>query len=82
MARPDLPGDCGGWQAVDSTPQELSDSRYQCGPASVAAVRRGDVHLKYDGPFVFAEVNADVCHFQEDEGAESGFVRIVLNKYQ
>ena len=27
MARPDLPKGYGGWQAVDSTPQELSDCK-------------------------------------------------------
>uniref|UniRef100_A0A3B5MI63 Transglutaminase-like domain-containing protein n=1 Tax=Xiphophorus couchianus TaxID=32473 RepID=A0A3B5MI63_9TELE len=30
-----------------------------CGPAPVSAIRNGDTHLKYDIPFVFAEVNAD-----------------------
>lgn len=30
-----------------------------CGPASVEAIRRGQVGLRYDGAFVFAEVNAD-----------------------
>ena len=32
---------------------------FQCGPASVTAVREGDVNLDFDMPFVFAEVNAD-----------------------
>ncbi|NIG58242.1 protein-glutamine gamma-glutamyltransferase E [Pontoporia blainvillei] len=32
---------------------------FQCGPASVIALREGDVHLDYDMPFIFAEVNAD-----------------------
>lgn len=32
---------------------------FQCGPASVVAVREGDVNLDFDMPFVFAEVNAD-----------------------
>lgn len=32
---------------------------FRCGPASVTAIREGDVHLAHDGPFVFAEVNAD-----------------------
>lgn len=30
-----------------------------CGPASVKAIREGEVHLPYDTPFVYAEVNAD-----------------------
>ena len=27
MARPDLPRGYGGWQAIDATPQEISDSK-------------------------------------------------------
>uniref|UniRef100_A0A3B5MUX8 Transglutaminase N-terminal domain-containing protein n=1 Tax=Xiphophorus couchianus TaxID=32473 RepID=A0A3B5MUX8_9TELE len=34
-------------------------SMFCCGPAPVSAIRNGDTHLKYDIPFVFAEVNAD-----------------------
>ncbi|XP_059152311.1 annulin-like [Physella acuta] len=59
MARPDLPSGYGGWQAFDATPQEASDDVYCCGPTSVAAIKQGEVNLPYDGPFVFAEVNAD-----------------------
>ncbi len=46
----------GGWQVVDATPQETSQGVFRCGPASVAAVRDGQVYLKHDTPFVFAEV--------------------------
>ena len=41
MARPDLEGNLGGWQAFDATPQELSPHSdtdtyiYVVGPASV-----------------------------------------------
>lgn len=56
MARPDLPAGNGGWQAVDATPQETSQGTFRCGPASLAAVRNGQVYLKHDCPFVFAEV--------------------------
>jgi len=71
MARPDLeqlhPGkELGGWQAVDSTPQEASgpsafrrSGTMQCGPASVAGVRLG-LSLPYDGDFLIGELNADV----------------------
>lgn len=48
-----------GWQVLDSTPQERSSDLYRCGPASVQAVKQGDVDMNYDSPFVFAEVNAD-----------------------
>ncbi|XP_047438331.1 protein-glutamine gamma-glutamyltransferase 6 [Mugil cephalus] len=61
MRRPDLAkdGKYDGWQVVDPTPQEKSDGVYCCGPAPVSAVLNGETHLKYDVPFVFAEVNAD-----------------------
>ncbi|KAJ8259402.1 hypothetical protein GJAV_G00168860 [Gymnothorax javanicus] len=61
MKRPDLPGGSlyDGWQAADPTPQELSDGVYCCGPAPVKAIREGHTDLKYDLPFIFAEVNAD-----------------------
>ncbi|XP_057700836.1 protein-glutamine gamma-glutamyltransferase E [Corythoichthys intestinalis] len=61
MKRPDLKagGKFDGWQVLDATPQELSDGLYQCGPASVSAVFRGETDMPYDVPFVFAEVNAD-----------------------
>lgn len=56
MARPDLPPGHGGWQAIDATPQETSQGIFRCGPASLTAVRNGQVYLKHDTPFVFAEV--------------------------
>ncbi|CAG5134110.1 unnamed protein product, partial [Candidula unifasciata] len=66
-ARPDLPLGYGGWQVLDATPQERSDGIYICGPASVSAIKQGDVNLLYDGPFVFAEVNGDKLYWQPDE---------------
>lgn len=63
MQRPDLgissDGDYGGWQAIDSTPQEMSDGMFRCGPASVLAVKLGEIAKPYDNNFLFAEVNAD-----------------------
>lgn len=59
MARPDLPPGMGGWQAVDSTPQETSQGTFRCGPASIMAIRTGQVYLKHDTPFVFAEVSTE-----------------------
>ncbi|XP_015684598.1 protein-glutamine gamma-glutamyltransferase 2, partial [Protobothrops mucrosquamatus] len=61
MARPDLPSGYDGWQALDPTPQEKSEGVYCCGPTPVKAVREGDLDLKYDVKFVFAEVNAEVA---------------------
>ncbi|XP_018093876.2 protein-glutamine gamma-glutamyltransferase E isoform X2 [Xenopus laevis] len=64
--RKDLGQFYGGWQVLDSTPQEQSQNVYRCGPTSVNAVKEGDVQLPYDTPFVYSEVNADrvtwICH--------------------
>ncbi|XP_076153938.1 protein-glutamine gamma-glutamyltransferase 6-like isoform X1 [Alosa pseudoharengus] len=61
MKRPDLNAGStyDGWQVLDPTPQEKSTGVYCCGPSSVKAVLEGHTDLKYDVPFVFAEVNAD-----------------------
>lgn len=81
MTRNDLPKGYGGWQAIDATPQEESDHKMQCGPVSLVAIRRGDIGLNYDAPFVFAEVNADVMHWGEDPQSEWGWSRMKMNKY-
>uniref|UniRef100_A0A7N8XPY7 Protein-glutamine gamma-glutamyltransferase 2 n=1 Tax=Mastacembelus armatus TaxID=205130 RepID=A0A7N8XPY7_9TELE len=62
MTRPDLGPEYDGWQASDPTPQETSDGLFCCGPASVKAIREGELTKKYDAPFIFAEVNADVVN--------------------
>uniref|UniRef100_A0A673BDV7 Protein-glutamine gamma-glutamyltransferase K n=1 Tax=Sphaeramia orbicularis TaxID=375764 RepID=A0A673BDV7_9TELE len=66
MARPDLPPGMGGWQAVDATPQETSQGTFCCGPASLMAIRNGQVYLKHDSAFVFAEVNSDKIYWQRN----------------
>ncbi|XP_012610673.2 protein-glutamine gamma-glutamyltransferase 2 [Microcebus murinus] len=68
MTRPDLEPGYDGWQALDPTPQEKSEGTYCCGPVSVRAIKEGDLKTKYDAPFVFAEVNAEVVDWilQED----------------
>ncbi|KAJ3662928.1 hypothetical protein Zmor_007242 [Zophobas morio] len=81
MARPDLPQGYGGWQAVDSTPQETSDGYYQCGPSSLEAIKKGQVGFSYDVAFMVASVNADVMRWKEDSTRELGFARIYTNKY-
>ncbi|NWH82050.1 TGM2 glutamyltransferase, partial [Piaya cayana] len=63
MARPDLDDSYNGWQVLDPTPQEKSEGVFCCGPAPVQAVKEGDLQLKYDIPFIFAEVNADVVYW-------------------
>lgn len=34
-----------------------------CGPCPVKAIKEGNLAVKYDAPFVFAEVNADIIHW-------------------
>jgi len=69
MTRPDLDGNYGGWQAVDSTPQEISDisGTTVTGPASVRAIKEGK-DLIYDNLFVISEVNADILYHMEKDG--------------
>ncbi|XP_044172824.1 protein-glutamine gamma-glutamyltransferase K-like isoform X1 [Acropora millepora] len=66
--RPDLPDGHDGWQAHDATPQELSAGVFRCGPASVKAVKNGEVYLPYDTGFVFAEVNGDRVYWTVKAG--------------
>ena len=82
MARPDLPKGYGGWQAIDSTPQETSDGVYQCGPASIEAIKQGVVGYNYDVTFMLASVNADLMRWMEDPDSELGYRKIDCNKYQ
>ncbi|KAM9342745.1 protein-glutamine gamma-glutamyltransferase 2-like [Pholidichthys leucotaenia] len=60
MTRPDLGSEFDGWQTSDPTPQETSEGCFCCGPAPVKAIKEGELTKKYDAPFIFAEVNADV----------------------
>ena len=50
-----------GWNAVDATPQEMSDGAYQMGPAFIPFVKSNfalDNPTNYDAKFVAGEVNA------------------------
>ncbi|KAL6470661.1 hypothetical protein MHYP_G00217800 [Metynnis hypsauchen] len=65
MKRPDI-SDSGvydGWQVLDPTPQEMSEGVFCCGPAPVKAILEGRTDVKYDVPFVYAEVNADIVRW-------------------
>lgn len=59
MERPDLGPQYGGWQALDATPQETSEDKFRCGPASLKAILDGELQRPYDATYVFAQVNAD-----------------------
>ncbi|XP_016086848.1 protein-glutamine gamma-glutamyltransferase 2-like [Sinocyclocheilus grahami] len=63
MTRPDLTLGYEGWQASDPTPQHRSDGVFCCGPAPVRAIKEGELTFKYDIPFVYAKVNADVVEY-------------------
>ncbi|KAG8446119.1 hypothetical protein GDO86_013839 [Hymenochirus boettgeri] len=81
--RPDLGEFYNGWQVVDPTPQEKSEGTYCCGPAPVIAVKEGDIHLKYDVMFVFAEVNADAVYYVEQKDGsvrKTHFISLVGQK--
>ncbi|XP_060030475.1 protein-glutamine gamma-glutamyltransferase 5 [Erinaceus europaeus] len=75
MARKDLPAGYGGWQVVDATPQETSNGLYCCGPASIKAIKEGEVDLKYDTPFAFSMVNADCMSWLVSGGKEQKLYR-------
>ncbi|KAL8619445.1 hypothetical protein ACOMHN_011796 [Nucella lapillus] len=68
--RLDLPKGYDGWQALDATPQELSEGVMRCGPAPLKAIREGQVYLNYDVPFIFSEVNGDKVFWRTNEDGE------------
>ncbi|XP_016067501.1 PREDICTED: protein-glutamine gamma-glutamyltransferase 5 isoform X1 [Miniopterus natalensis] len=70
MARKDLPPGYGGWQVLDATPQERSNGLFCCGPASVRAIKEGEVDLSYDTAFAFSMVNADCVSWLIHGGKE------------
>ncbi|XP_073326324.1 protein-glutamine gamma-glutamyltransferase 5-like [Pagrus major] len=60
MRRPDLGPEFDGWQVVDPTPQETSGGIYRCGPCPVVAVQQHYLSTRYDTPFIYASVDADI----------------------
>lgn len=76
MSRPDLPPGFGGWQVVDATPQETSDGMYRCGPASVQAIKHGQICFPFDAAFVFAEVNSDVVFYSRNKDGTMAPVKV------
>uniref|UniRef100_A0A3Q1IFC6 protein-glutamine gamma-glutamyltransferase n=1 Tax=Anabas testudineus TaxID=64144 RepID=A0A3Q1IFC6_ANATE len=76
MMRDDLPKGNDGWQVLDPTPQELSDGEFCCGPCPVTAIKEGNLGVKYDAPFVFAEVNADVIYWMVQQDGQWKKIRV------
>lgn len=67
---------------MDSTPQETSSGFFQCGPASLEAIKQGTVGYNFDVGFMLASVNADLMRWKEDPTCDLGFTKIYCNKYQ
>jgi len=67
IRRPDLPEGHGGWQAIDATPQELSDKLYQTDPCPLVSIKNGEKGVNYDLEFIFSEVNADIRTWVEND---------------
>lgn len=76
MRRDDLPKGYDGWQVLDPTPQELSDGEFCCGPCPVMAIKEGNLGVKYDAPFVFAEVNADIIYWVVKQDGQRQKIRV------
>ena len=49
---------------------------FRCGPASVKAVKQGEVYLPYDTNFVFAEVNGDRVFWEVEENGQMKVIRV------
>lgn len=50
---------------------------FRCGPASLNAIKNGEVYLPYDTGFIFAEVNGDRVYWDvdDDDGSmKAGYV--------
>ena len=48
----------------------------QCGPCPTKAILEGNIHIPYDGPFIFSEVNADTVYWQVMDDGEEKVIRI------
>ena len=63
-------------------PRPPLPDKFQCGPCSLEAIRRGEVGFGYDTTFLFSEVNADLVHWIEDEQSDWGFSKMKSDNYQ
>ncbi|XP_025115118.1 protein-glutamine gamma-glutamyltransferase K-like isoform X2 [Pomacea canaliculata] len=64
--RPDLPPGYDGWQAFDPTPQECNEGVFTCGPASVKAIRKGELYYGFHAKFLFSEAHGERVHWLVD----------------
>ena len=51
---------------------------FRCGPASVNAIKNGEVYLPYDTGFIFAEVNGDCVYWDVDDDDGSMKARSIV----
>lgn len=69
---------------VISVSKCISTGVFTCGPASVKAVRQGEIFYGYDTKFIFAEVNGDRVHWtvdQEGNMVPIGIEEKIMGKY-
>ncbi|XP_046896125.1 coagulation factor XIII A chain-like [Hypomesus transpacificus] len=52
---------------------------YRCGPASVQAIKHGQICYPFDAPFVFAEVNSDVVFYSRSRDGTLTPVRVNIS---
>lgn len=78
MIREDLPPEYSGWQAIDATPQEMSNGSYQLGPASLEAIKQGKTQYGYDVAFVYSEVNAEHVTWRPDSRSQFKWRRVSI----
>lgn len=64
------PGPAGPAAAAQSRPLCSPAGLYCCGPASVRAIKEGEVDLNYDTAFAFSMVNADCMSWLVFRGKE------------
>lgn len=57
-----------------------STGTYCMGPMSLAAIKHGDLDLPVDGPFVFAEVNADKLYWKFERDGSVKLITKVKNR--
>ncbi|KAK2854537.1 hypothetical protein Q7C36_006406 [Tachysurus vachellii] len=79
LKRRDIPEMYSGWQVVDSTPQEISEGYYRCGPASVACIKMESLGYSFDAGFVYSEVNSDVVYHKRDRYGNMSVIYVDRN---
>lgn len=50
------------------------------GPVSLKALKQGDVHLLYDGPFAFAQVNCDIVYWMVDHSGKLKIIKTLTDR--